>query len=43
MWFGVVEGVAEEEVEDPRHHLHLYLCWVEMAQVEVGSLQSSVG
>lgn len=48
MWTGEVtlEGVEEEaevEVEDPRLHLHLYLCWVQMAQVEVGSPQSSAG
>lgn len=37
LWFGEVEGEVEEvEVEAPRHHLHLYLCWVQMAQVEAG-------
>lgn len=44
MWFGEVEGeVEEEEVEAPRHRLHLYLCWVQMAQVEAGIPQSHVG
>lgn len=44
VWIGEValEGVEEEEVEDPRLHLHLYLCRVQMAEVEVGSPQSSV-
>lgn len=42
LWFGEVEG-EEEEVEAPRHRLHLYLCWVQMAQVEAGIPQSHVG
>lgn len=45
LWSGEVEGevVEEEEVEAPHHHLHLYLCWVQMAQVEVGIPQSYFG
>lgn len=45
VWTGEVqvEGVEEEEVEDPHLHLQLYLCWLQMAQVAMESPQSSVG
>lgn len=43
LWFGEVEEEEEEVVEAPRHHLLLYLCWVQMAQVEAGIPQSHVG
>lgn len=42
VWIGEVAVEGVEEAEDPLH-CHLYLCWVQMAQVEVGSPQSSVG